>query len=148
MAELSNCGAGASFTWNFGDQSAVATGQTSAHSYNAPGTYLVTLIVSHPPKGVAKLTKSVMICGPYVTRIDIVRGTPDVDCCTTPNLEAVVLYAHVIGQCHQVASYQWQMQTMLNGVWTNLANQTRDNFSFSIHCGATRRYRCIIITIH
>lgn len=47
-----------SFSWNFGDGSAMATGSTASHTYNAHGTYTATVTVND---GHTSATKSVTI---------------------------------------------------------------------------------------
>jgi hypothetical protein len=51
------------YAWSFGD-GGVATGGTAAHSYAAPGTYLVTLRVTDPTGQEAMATKEITVGAP------------------------------------------------------------------------------------
>jgi hypothetical protein len=51
------------YAWSFGD-GGVATGPTAAHSYSAPGTYLVTLRVTDPTGQQAMATKEITVGAP------------------------------------------------------------------------------------
>lgn len=143
-ADLGSCIDGTSYTWDFGDQSALSTGANPSHAYAAVGTYQVTLIVSSPQKGVAKLTKPVIICGAYATAIDVLSGDLTINCCTNTGDGAVSLTARIDNsQCYQAASYRWQRQYG-TGTWVD-TGVTEAEFSFNVLCGATVNYRCIIV---
>ncbi len=51
-----------SYSWNFGD-GATGTGRTATHSFNAPGTYAVTLTISDAYNRTATSTQTVDVAG-------------------------------------------------------------------------------------
>ena len=53
-------GAIASYAWNFGDGSAIASGATASHSYTANGTYTVTLTVTDGAGQTAQVAHTVV----------------------------------------------------------------------------------------
>jgi len=57
----------ASYSWNFGDGSAPATGVNPSHTYSAAGTYRVTLTVTDALAASSSLTRAVSVTAPPTT---------------------------------------------------------------------------------
>jgi len=51
----------ASYSWDFGDDSALASGATATHTYRAPGTYTITLTVTDNNEATATTTRHVTV---------------------------------------------------------------------------------------
>ncbi|WP_460798517.1 PKD domain-containing protein [Microbacterium sp. GXF0217] len=64
-----------SYTWDFGDGK-VATGVTASHTYEAPGTYTVTLTVRDSANMTATATTSVVATPPHVPPTAAITSTP------------------------------------------------------------------------
>src|SRR5580765_1336373 len=54
------CGSACSFAWTFGDN-ATGSGETVTHAYDASGSYVVTLTVTHTSGAAATLSHSVAV---------------------------------------------------------------------------------------
>ncbi|MFM7470386.1 MAG: Ig-like domain-containing protein, partial [Nodosilinea sp.] len=71
------------YTWNFGDGSAPATGQSVSHTYRQNGTYIATLTVTDDDGGFTsqtlpvEVTREVNPITPYSGDYFVVPGSPD-----------------------------------------------------------------------
>lgn len=142
VADYSTC-ANSTFTWDFGDGTkAINSTGSQSHNYSRPGTYSVSLLVSDPQRGAARISKVLTVNEPYHTDIQI-AGSTYADLCANPNPDPVTLTATVqAGDCHSVIGYQWQTQDS-NGQWAYVSN------SATITCRiqqGTQYFRCLIIT--
>ena len=54
------CGSACSFAWTFGDN-ATGSGETVTHAYDAPGSYAVTLTVTHASGAAATLSRTIAV---------------------------------------------------------------------------------------
>ncbi|MDP2722211.1 MAG: PKD domain-containing protein, partial [Bacteroidales bacterium] len=63
-----------SWTWDFGDGSALVTGQDVSHTYSLAGTFIVTLVVSNANN-----------CNDTINKAVVVNGLPTVDYTYNPN---------------------------------------------------------------
>lgn len=96
-------GAIASYSWNWGDSSALGTGATASHSYAAAGTYQVTLTVTDAGGLATAITHPVTVTAPGTA------NTPPVAAFTSSSAD---LALNVDGSASSdaegaIASYSW-----------------------------------------
>jgi PKD repeat protein len=119
-----------SYSWSFGDNSALSTNPAPTHAYATNGTYTVRLVVSNP-------------CGTDTAFI-VVTVTLPVSCTGTP--AAATLAASVTNACNNIPFslnatgqtsgtgiyYKWQSTTAGGSTWTTLGVSTNPTFVTSI----------------
>lgn len=107
-ATVSSSGA-ASYSWNFGDGSPVASGSPANHVYNAPGNYVITLTATYGGScpGAAIATTSITVLPKPTINI----STPDPNLfCTPPVSTNMYVAAPVFGN-----TYQWYNPSAIGG---------------------------------
>ena len=107
-----------SYSWDFGDNSALGSGQTTTHTYAQAGTYQVTLTVSCGGHCTSTKTQTVVVYGPPTsnfTYTTVCRGNPTqfTSTATAPSGQTITSYQWDFGD-GQTGSGQTVTHTYAN----------------------------------
>ncbi|GDX53097.1 hypothetical protein LBMAG27_21440 [Bacteroidota bacterium] len=118
----------ASWTWNFGDLSSGAlnnsTQQNPNHTFNSPGTYIVTLIA-----------KDALLCQSTISQTVYIHQLPDAQFTINPNPICPggnITFTSTSTSTNPITTYQWNFGDAASGVLNNAITSTASHtFNFS-----------------
>jgi len=133
------------YTWTFGDAT-TASGTTAAHTYEAPGSYTVTLIVSNScGADTATLSITAAACEGAPLSQDVFAS--DTSVCTGSTVLLHVLWDNADTAAAPFLDVQWQSSTDGLTGWTDIPDATDDTlyaspsgtiyYRYTLTCGAT-----------
>ncbi|WP_161987511.1 PKD domain-containing protein [Arcticibacter tournemirensis] len=138
------CLEGITYTWNFGDGTAIVTGANPSHTFVAAGTYNVTLTATHPLYGSKSISDSVnikvkpltvTICGSGVINVDNCHVEPPL-ILTCPGFPSDNRHTYFnmssVSGCPAGTTYTYQWETSTDMLsWT--AAGTGTTYSASVN---------------
>lgn len=154
------CISGITYTWDFGDGTIVSTinQYTQTHIYANPGSYNVTLTITHPTYGSKSSTQQVSVSVPPITIGICQSGVFSWDGCYHKPLEVASCNSNpeddehsyytvigVYGKLYGTLSYQWQ-KSINGGTWTNVGSNTTQYVVGVGGKGVPYAIRCIAST--
>lgn len=158
-AYSSPCALGVTYTWNFGDGTPPLTalsGNIQSHTYNAAGSYTISVTASHATLGTKSSTQTITVKLPPLVPHVCLSGVEEwntcdnsaetvVTCGTNPSSRTRTYFTvtSVDGSGYGDLSYQWQIKYIDGTSWTNVGTGLQDSKS----CGRTSKsyvVRCIV----
>ena len=109
-ASGTDCGCGATYSWNFGDESPAATGVTTSHTYISNGVYIVILTITDST-GISygSVTITVGVSGAVNAVINTTPDPPTGTASFTVGLDASESTTSASGET--IVSYTWNFDT-------------------------------------
>jgi PKD domain len=123
------------YTWNFGDGTATATGSYVTHTYTTAGTYTVSLKKSNPEKYSNNDFKSTVVISPSLTSISICADgpiskdvcdaqPPSYGSCTVANNQPYSPTTLIATPVGTATSYSWQYLPPSGVMWQYFGGST------------------------
>jgi len=129
------------YYWNFGDGATnITTATSSAHSYQQPGTYTVTVTAVNPTRAPLEQTISITIYDAFAADITVDSGSLYGDVCYNP--PPVVLRAQPTNGCGAPYTYQWQENVY--GYWSDISGGQNETVTVYHGVVGSKSYQCIV----